>query len=71
MSILLNSIILGSEIAGVISEIGPGATDLKVGDRVIAMSPTRGGFSEEVVVNTMVLIFTLSSNKNCAINCDL
>lgn len=39
----------GTEIAGVVTELGPDArTDLKVGDRVCAGLPS-GGFAEEVV----------------------
>ncbi|HEV3226290.1 MAG TPA: NADPH:quinone oxidoreductase family protein [Acidimicrobiales bacterium] len=40
----------GAEVAGVISAVGPGVTDLKVGDRVLA-SPGWGGLAEKVVVN--------------------
>jgi NADPH2:quinone reductase len=39
----------GAEVAGVVSEVGPGVTDLAVGDRVIA-SPGWGGLAEKVAV---------------------
>ena len=39
----------GAEVAGVVSEVGADVTNVKVGDRVIAMCGA-GGFAEEVVV---------------------
>lgn len=40
----------GGEIAGVVSEVGPGVTDLSVGDRVLAMI-VWGGLREQVAVD--------------------
>ena len=40
----------GAEVAGVVSSVGAGVTDLKVGDRVLA-SPGWGGLAEKVAVN--------------------
>src|SRR4051812_34879688 len=39
----------GMEIAGTVTELGPGASGVKVGDRVLAYVGY-GGFAEEVVV---------------------
>jgi NADPH2:quinone reductase len=38
----------GGEIAGIVKEVGPGVTEFKPGDRVIAAT-TWGGYAEEVV----------------------
>jgi NADPH2:quinone reductase len=40
----------GAEVAGLVSAIGPGVDDLKVGDRVLG-SPGWGGLAEKVAVN--------------------
>src|SRR5690349_24546658 len=40
----------GAEVAGVVSSVGPGVTDLKVGDRVLS-NPGWGGLAEKVAVN--------------------
>ena len=40
----------GAEVAGVVSAVGEGVTDLKVGDRVIA-TMIWGGFSEQVIAD--------------------
>ena len=45
----------GGEIAGIISEIGEGVVDWKVGDRVIAMTGN-GGIAEKVVAFEMTLM---------------
>ena len=45
----------GGEIAGVISEVGEGVVDWKVGDRVIAMTGN-GGIAEKVVAFDMTLM---------------
>jgi NADPH2:quinone reductase len=45
----------GGEVAGEVTEIGEGVTDVKVGDRVIAMTGW-GGFAEEVVSPAAALI---------------
>jgi NADPH2:quinone reductase len=39
----------GGEVAGVISKVGAGVTDVKVGDRVVALMPF-GGYAQEVAV---------------------
>lgn len=39
----------GGEVSGTIAEVGEGVTDVKVGDRVLAMTGW-GGYAEEVVV---------------------
>ena len=45
----------GSEIAGVVSSVGPGVADIAVGDRVIAFVGV-GGFADQVVVPALSLI---------------
>jgi NADPH2:quinone reductase len=40
----------GAEVAGLVSAVGPGVDDLKVGDRVLG-SPGWGGLAEKVAVN--------------------
>jgi len=40
----------GAEVAGVVSSVGPGITELSVGDRVLA-NPGWGGLAEKVAVN--------------------
>ena len=45
----------GSELAGVVKEIGPGVTNVKVGDKVIAFV-TFGAFAEEVKTEAVRLL---------------
>src|SRR5260370_29850476 len=45
----------GSEVAGIVKEVGEGVKDISVGDHVIA-STGWGGFAEEVVVDTDKII---------------
>lgn len=45
----------GSEVAGIVKEVGEGVTGISVGDHVIA-STGWGGFAEEVVVNANKII---------------
>ncbi len=45
----------GSEIAGIVKEVGEGVKGVQVGDRVIAFTGW-GGFAEEVVVDAVKLI---------------
>jgi len=40
----------GAEVAGVVSSVGPGVTELSVGDRVLS-NPGWGGLAEKVAVN--------------------
>src|SRR5262249_29796620 len=40
----------GMEVAGTITEIGPGVGNLKVGDRVMALTGI-GGYAEEIVID--------------------
>ena len=47
---------LGLECAGVVTELGDGATGFAVGDRVMALLPG-GGYAEEVVVDAHRLLF--------------
>ncbi|MEO0410765.1 MAG: NADPH:quinone oxidoreductase family protein [Pseudomonadota bacterium] len=39
----------GGEVAGVISEVGEGVTNVKVGDRVLSLLMAHGGFAEQAV----------------------
>jgi putative PIG3 family NAD(P)H quinone oxidoreductase len=41
--------ILGMEVAGEVSELGPGASGVKLGDRVMALLPG-GGYAEEIAM---------------------
>jgi NADPH2:quinone reductase len=48
--------ILGYEVSGVISSIGPGVTDFLVGDRVCAISASAGGYAERLAVDQNYLV---------------
>lgn len=39
----------GGEVAGVISEVGEGVTNVKVGDRVLSLLMAHGGFAEQAI----------------------
>jgi len=47
--------VIGSEASGVVTEVGPGVTDLKVGDRV-AWAMTLGSYAEYAVVPAWKLV---------------
>ncbi len=47
--------LLGLECAGVVTEVGPGVTRFKVGDRVCALL-AGGGYAEEVVVEAVCVL---------------
>src|ERR1700742_2101605 len=48
-------ITLGNEGAGEVSEVGPGVTEVKAGDRV-AFAMTRGSYAEFAVVPSAMLV---------------
>jgi NADPH2:quinone reductase len=45
----------GGEIAGVVKQVGEGVTEVKVGDRVVALAPY-GGYAEEMLVAPAQLV---------------
>jgi NADPH2:quinone reductase len=49
-------LIPGFEVAGVVSAVGPGVTNAKVGDRVCTFVERGGGYAEKVVAPAPVLI---------------
>jgi NADPH2:quinone reductase len=48
-------VVLGREGAGVVEEIGPGVTNVRVGDRV-GYAPVQGAFCEERLIDAKVLV---------------
>ena len=45
----------GGEVAGVVAEVGDGVTNVKAGDRVVALMPW-GGYAERIVTDAARLI---------------
>lgn len=46
----------GGEVSGVVSEVGEGVTNVKVGDRVLSLLMAHGGFAEQVVTPAMMAV---------------
>lgn len=56
----------GSELAGVVTEVGAGVSAVQVGDHVASVSQTGGAFAEEIVVDSQLVVplqSTLDSTK--------
>lgn len=46
----------GGEISGVVSQVGEGVTNVKVGDRVLSLLMAHGGYAEQVVTDAMMAV---------------
>ena len=49
-------LVMGFEVSGTVSKLGPGVTNVKVGDRVATFPEKGGGYAEKCVAGAAGLI---------------